>query len=204
MISSWESKTPVKVTRFKNFLKLHCLPDPVGVDYHKTLSSRCGDFQTWVNLVRRKDVAWVDVHGDTPLIAIIKEWPDEADERLLGSIIHDLINSGAELHMRDRRGYTALAAAVQRGLRPAVKALVNLGANLNSRSYHGTSILALAMAHLQRARKEGDIRRYGMIVSCMTYLSDKGAKTKPTVYEEFDSKAFRCQSLHGSKLWEMG
>jgi ankyrin repeat protein len=124
--------------------------------------------------------------GDSALITFVKHWPEE-DELEMASTIKKLIEAGAEVHMRDRNGDTALAIAARRGIRPAVVALLSFGANVNSRSYNGTGILSQATQQLELAKKHEEGSRYAMILSCIALLTDHGAKEKPTVYDEWMS-----------------
>jgi len=73
---------------------------------------------------------------------------------VLTIVIHTAV--GAQIHMRDRRGETALAIAAQRGLRPAVKTLIELGASIHTTNYRGTSILSNARKTMRRAKETGN------------------------------------------------
>ena len=59
-------------------------------------------------------------------------------------MIRCLLSDGCDINARDRQGYTALAIATRRGLRPIVSCLLNHGASMNTRSYHGTSTMSHA------------------------------------------------------------
>lgn len=127
----------------------------------------------------------VDVNGDSVLIYIVKEWRPIEDERQLATMITNLIRRGAEVHMRDRNGDTALAIATRRGLRPAVTALLSRGANPNTRNYQGRGILSQAMGYLRPANDGKKALQYARILSCMALLTDHGAKVEPNAYDEF-------------------
>ena len=129
----------------------------------------------------------VDVNGDSALIYIVKAWREKHDERQLAHIIEGLVTAGAEIPMRDRWGDTALAIAARRGLRPAVKTLLSRGANPNTRNYQGRGILSQATECLRRAKYEEKGNRYARILSCVTLLTDYGAKEEPSAYDEFMS-----------------
>jgi hypothetical protein len=78
-----------------------------------------------------------------------------------------------------------LAIAAFRGLRRAVSLLLIRKAWANTRSHHGISTLSHTTANLNQAQKAGNDRLYGIIVSCLTLITDSGTITKPTVYGEF-------------------
>jgi hypothetical protein len=142
----------------------------------------------WSRRLGMSDIAKeVDVNGDSALVYIVKAWREKHDERQLAHIISSLVTAGAEISMRDKWGDTALAIAARRGLRPAVKALLGHGANPNTRNYHGRGIISQARECLRRAKYEDKGRRYAMILSCITLLTDFGAKEDPTAYDEFIS-----------------
>ena len=165
----------------------HCDRGYQKVDYGAMLLFLNGGIKSFINTVRIISLAkWVDINGDTPLTALVKYWPETEDERQLLDMVLSLVRVGCDLHARDRQGCTALAVATRRGLRPAVDCLINLGANVNTRSYCGVSTLSRATNQsLPRAKKEGSIRLYGMIVSCISLITDHGAKMEPSVYDEF-------------------
>jgi hypothetical protein len=123
----------------------------------------------------------LDQDGDTKLIAMLKKWPQHPKSRIeLENIIQ-----GSDIHMRDERGYTALAIAARQGVREAVSLLLQQGANPNTRSYQKTSVIAHAATHLAQAEKENNDQMYSKILSCMTLLADNGAKHIATVYDEY-------------------
>jgi Ankyrin repeat len=129
----------------------------------------------------------LDINRDSALICIVKEWRPIEDERQLARMIGSLIRRGAEVHLRDRHGDTALAIAARRGLRPAVIALLDHGANPNTRNYQGRGILSQTMQHLRPAKHGKKALQYARILSCIALLTDHGAKEEPTTYDEFMS-----------------
>ena len=130
-------------------------------------------------------VKWVDRNGDTLLSAILKNWPWYVDDLILQQFVRRLLSLGSELHMRDRRGDTALAIAARRGFRAAVICLLRAGSNIHTRDYYGKGILRQARNCLLQARKEENDRLYAGILSCMTALVDAGAKKNPTDNDEW-------------------
>jgi hypothetical protein len=122
-----------------------------------------------------------EVNNDTRLISTLKAWKESP--RSLFAFEEPIQYS--EIHMRDQRGYTALAIAVRYGNRAAASFLLKHGANPNTRSYQKTSVYAHAAAYLARAQKEQNHSLYAGILSCMVLLTDHGAKVSPTVFDEY-------------------
>jgi ankyrin repeat protein len=125
----------------------------------------------------------LDENGDTKLIAILKTWPEQ--NKLLRSEKLNRLLGKHDIHMRDRRGYTALAIATRYGLRSVVKSLLEAHANPNTRSYQGTSVVAHGYVCLARAQKYGNNSLYARIMSCINLLTENGGDPEPTVLDEF-------------------
>jgi Ankyrin repeat len=158
----------------------------------------------WLALVTTfNHVTWVDINGDTLLTSFIKRWPDKYEGWLLERIISDLINVGAEIHMRDRCGHTPLAIAVRRGFTLTTTALLRAGANVNSRNYEGIDILSLSKESLREA-KRNDMVLYARILSCMNSIIDHGAKRDPTVYDEYMSREASARQPRAKREYELG
>jgi len=130
----------------------------------------------------------IEKSGDSSLIHLVKNWPEDGGESQLGLIIKAIFQCGAEVDLRDRNGDTALAIAAKRGLRPAVLCLIELDANPNSRDYQENGILSQATKCLLRTQT--DTKRYAGILSCIALLTDFGAKANPTVYDEWVAARF--------------
>lgn len=85
-----------------------------------------------------------DANGDTVLISTLRNWPHQSRHQVqIGNLIEI-----SDIHMRDRRGDTALAIAAGNGIREVVFLLLENGANPNSRSHQKTSVMAYAAANL--------------------------------------------------------
>lgn len=154
---------------------------------HTVLGVELLGLEDWLGMVKSKSLTkWVDINGDTPLTALVKYYPEIGGEEVMFRVmIRCLLSDGCDINARDRQGYTALAIATRRGLRPIVSYLLNHGASVNTRSYHGTSTMSHAAQCLHRAQKHRNEKLYGMIISCISLITDKGAKTEPSVYDEF-------------------
>jgi len=200
IISRWRAALLEKPSNNLHLLiHRYCNPEYQNVDYRATLLSLLNrrihhgllgtepiGLEDWLGMVTGKSLCkWVDIHGDTPLIALVRYYPEFGSEYRFRIMIGCLVADGCDVNARDRQGYTALAIATRRGLRPIVSCLLDHGASVNTRSYHGTSTMSLAARSLHRAQKHGKEKLYGMIISCISLITENGAKTEPSIYEEF-------------------
>jgi hypothetical protein len=200
IISSWRAALLEKPSNsLRLLIHQYCNPEYQNVDYRATLLSLLNrtihhgllgieliGLEDWLGMITGKLLCkWVDIHGDTPLITLVRYYPEFGSEERFRIRIGCLVADGCDVNARDRHGYTALAIATRRGLRPIVLCLLNHGASVNTRSYHGTSTMSLAARSLHRAQKLGKEKLYGMIISCISLITDNGAKTEPSVYDEF-------------------
>lgn len=146
----------------------------------------------WKILTQRQDLVnlaeEIEKSGDSSLIHLVKNWPEDGGESQLGLIIKAIFQCGDEVDMRDRNGNTALAIAAKRGLRPAVLCLIELNANPNSRDYQEIGILSQVTKCLLRTQT--DTKRYAGILGCIALLTDCGAKANPTAYDEWVAARF--------------
>ena len=142
----------------------------------------------WLHWVAQEDlISWIDVHGDTPLTALLKMWPsDMQDEFSLEHGVLQLTRKNPSLvSMRDRKGHTPLAIAAVRGSEQSMRFLLDSGANFNNRNYRGKGIIAQASERMELAKKKGVNRTYARILTCVNLLLDKGAELNPTEFDEF-------------------
>jgi hypothetical protein len=135
-----------------------------------------------IRLERR--LTWIDASGDTPLAALLKSplaATIPADS--LRKYVKRMLKLGAEIHIRDRNGDTALAIAARLGFHSVVTLLLEEGANVHSRDYLGVGILSQTERTMYLAA--GDEKLWAMIWSCRITLIDAGAKEKPTEQDEW-------------------
>lgn len=131
-----------------------------------------------------KGMTWVDCLGDTPLTAFLKsEQAGEDEEDSVKQRVEHMIGQGAEIHMRDRKGDTALAIAARRGFRTIVTLLLKKGSNANCRNYRRVGLLRQTMKSMREAW--GNDRLWAMIYSCHIALIDAGATSDPTDEDEW-------------------
>jgi len=133
----------------------------------------------------------LDCNGDSKLLATLRNWWPNGmkDAASMTALIEK-----SDIHLRDRRGYTALAIAVRHGIRDVAALLLKRGANPNSRSYHQTSIVAHASTCLARAQRSKNGILYAKIMSCMVLLADHGGKALVSVYDEYSVQNFTFRS----------
>jgi len=123
----------------------------------------------------------IDDNDNTSLIAALKMWRQQSlSPRELENLLRQ-----SNIHMRDNRGYTALAIAARYGVRNAATLLLKHGANPNTRSYQGTSVLEYATACLYQAKNEKKDQLYANILACVVLLADNGAKAVASVFDEY-------------------
>jgi hypothetical protein len=182
--------------RIEAFLATFQTPEKDVVDFRSLLAEASDKWQTCVEgILARGQASRIDNNGDTALIALVKRWNYDHDERLLADAIQHMVSQGAEVHMRDRVGDTALAIAMRRGLRPAVTTLVTLGASLYSRNYQKIGILSQANKCLLQATEVGADRIYSMILSCIVFFTDHCDTTGIHEYREWGAPWVGLQDL---------
>jgi len=160
------------------------------VSFRQRLESVGWKSEPFLEYVRRSSLLdWIDVHGDTPLLTILKKLPTGINDIDLTKCVINFLAAGVDVNMRDRRGNTALAIAVVRGVRPVAEALLNKGAMPNSRNYAGHGIIILALARTRWAKKRrGKTKLFAAIMSCVMLLIDVGAKSEPSERDEWLSQ----------------
>jgi ankyrin repeat protein len=155
----------------------------LDINFLVKLGETVGNWQIWKDWVATAwRSTWVDLNGDTALLALIKSWSFEDDESLLVDLVDYLVKIGAQIHSRDRSGNTALAIASIRGFRLVVTILLGLNASAHSCNYCGATILMQGRGILFQAQRRGDDRFYASVLSCIVLLIDSGA-------EEFEANS---------------
>lgn len=136
------------------------------------------------NLVNQGvDVNNYDIYGSTVLMAFITHLSDGEDDKTLARILRHLIQSGANIHWRNRQGETALHIALRLGRKVATRVLLDHGANVHSRTLQGEGILLVAQSHYLKARHSPQL--YASIMVCMALAIDNGAVPSPTIVQEW-------------------
>ncbi|KUJ20736.1 ankyrin [Mollisia scopiformis] len=137
-----------------------------------------------------------DKHGSTPLMSFITHWPTK-DEALTTALLNRLIAAGANIHLRNRLGETALHIAVKLGHRAATKVLLSHGANVHARTSTGHGILALGTRYSNRAVHDEVL--YAQISLCVCLVANAGAVSAPTILHEWASSDFRVLPDQGPR-----
>jgi hypothetical protein len=151
----------------------------IDINFRSKLDETTGNWEIWNAWVATAGRStWVDLDGDTALIALIKYWTFDTDEFLLVELVKQLVIIGAQIRSRDRSGDTALTIASMRGFRLVVNVLLEAGASAYSKNYRGVPVLKEARKAMFQARKSGNDRLYATILSCIVLLVDSGANER--------------------------
>ncbi|KAH7336417.1 hypothetical protein BKA65DRAFT_553069 [Rhexocercosporidium sp. MPI-PUGE-AT-0058] len=127
-----------------------------------------------------------DSQGSTVLMAFVVHLVDGEDDKLLTDMLNFLIDSGANLHRRNRKGETALHIAVRLGRKVATLVLLNKGANVHARTCDEKGVLALGKWHYLKARDDTPL--YASIIACMALCMKFGAVSAPTWVQEWSTE----------------
>jgi len=105
-----------------------------------------------VNLLNRGvDVNAFDCRGETPLHTLLSHVRRYDEDSTIALFIKLMVlgDHGADLHLRDRNGNTALHLACKSGRVPCVEMLLAMEANVNARNYSGLSAIAEARREME-------------------------------------------------------
>jgi hypothetical protein len=165
------------MSQIKELLARYRRPGLLKLSFRETLAIRDWTPAMWVRWLQEANlITWIDTHGDTPLIALLKNRRTEDQQSALSEMIPELVKLGVDVNMHDRKGHTALAVAAIRGSKLFVQALLDSGASINSINYHGTDIVSMATLRMRMARREGKTQCYARILSCVNLLVDSGGR----------------------------
>lgn len=127
-----------------------------------------------------------DENGNTPLMAFVAELPEDDDYKLPPQILKLLLEKGANIHARNRRGETALHIAVRCGRKLAMRTLCENQANVHARDSVGRSLLDVADVKMMNCDSDEHMRDYAHYEACRAWLSGKGmALQSPSVLHEW-------------------
>ncbi|KAK2607305.1 hypothetical protein N8I77_005989 [Diaporthe amygdali] len=137
------------------------------------------------------DVNHYDHKGDTVLINFASQLSDEQDDKSgqhIGRILDLLIEKGAMIDARNRRGETALLVAARSGNKHVVSKLLDKGANLHARDKYGRAIMAIIDAQIALSSK--DLPSYGRLEAVRAAvlakkLEEKGVQDEPNFFDEW-------------------
>lgn len=116
---------------------------------------------------------------------------DDQDDKTgqnIGNILDILIEKGATIDARNRRGETALLIAAQCGNKHVVSNLLDKGANLYARDKHGRGVMAIIDAQIAQASR--DLPSYGRLEAVRAAvlakkLDEKGGNDEPSFLDEW-------------------
>jgi len=139
-------------------------------------------------LASNVDVNAYDLEGDTVLMAFVANLPEDEDYKCPVSILQLLIDQGADISARNRRGQTALHVAAQHGRKLALRTLVQNGANANARDHRGKTVPEVLADRLGCSTDDKQIAHYE---ACYAWMSGQwfpnvgNFSAKPTTVEEW-------------------
>lgn len=152
---------------------------PARLSYLENLTTRA--------LTHPVDINHYDKHGNTVLMAFITHISDDQDDKskTLVAILETLVNEGARLEARNRRGETALLVAARLGRKAALTTLLENRANVYARDVKGRGILEIVDETCRGAR---DVALYARLEACRALLTGSrgcGVVLKPTALMEW-------------------
>jgi hypothetical protein len=144
--------------------------------------------------VGKVDVNNYDKYGNNVLMAFVAHLDDGEDDKALTKLLQLLINNGADIHRRNRRGETALHVAVRLGRKIATKVLLENGANVHARTIEGKGVLAVGEEHSLGAVEDQHL--YSSILACMAIAIRCGAVAAPDLVREWSLSSVRgCANI---------
>ena len=136
---------------------------------------------------RGVDLNSYDRDGRTPLLAHLQGCGTTEDEDSIQPIVKLLVEGGADVHMCDRDGNTALYHAVSKGFSKCVSILLQHGAHVNFVGKDGRSLRRIAQESLQTHFRVSDDsvwvklqQRLGILSAMVAYK----AELEPTTLQQ--------------------
>jgi len=148
-------------------------PGLLQTNFRESLEKLGWTPRAWIKWIQETNLTnWIDIHGDTPLTALLKNRRNEDQQPALANIIPKLVQLGVDVNMRDRKGHTAIAIAAIRGSLSCVQALLESGASLDVVNYNGRDIVSMAWWRMKVAKLQGKTECYARILACANLLVD--------------------------------
>ncbi|KAL1847973.1 hypothetical protein VTK73DRAFT_10242 [Phialemonium thermophilum] len=158
------------------------------VNRRPTMTRRLEYLEGLLSMDPPVDVNHYDQQGNTVLMAFIMAQPDSADDKkahTLRTILRRLVEAGARIEARNRRGETALLVAARLGRKIALVTLLGLGANVHARDAEGRGVLQILDVHTFAAKD--DMALYARLEACRGLLTGRetGVVQFPTIVQEW-------------------
>lgn len=188
--SSPDPNNPTSPVNTKGSLKRKHGKDDVEKPISKRLQYLNG-LLTPVTFTHSPDVNHYDKKGNTVLMAFATHLLDDQDDKTgqnIGKILDLLIQNGAKVDARNRRGETALLVAARCGNKHVVSNLLDKGANLYARDKHGRGIMAIIDAQISQSSR--DLPSYGRLEAVRAAvlakkLEERGGNDEPSFLDEW-------------------
>lgn len=135
------------------------------------------------------DVNHYDKKGQTVLMAFAVHLTDDQDKQghHVAKIIDLLLDRGANIEARNRRGETALLIAAKHGNKHIVGKLLEKGANIHARDVKGRGIMGILEWCIEQSSR--DLPSYGRLEAVRGMLAkkfeDTGAEDEPSLWHEW-------------------
>ena len=136
-----------------------------------------------------------DKFGDPELLRYVSNAPPLAP---LDTMLTALEKQKANVNHRDRVGCSALHLAAALGCIAITKYLLENGANVHARDKESKGVLAAINANLKYSAMHPS--KYGRILACKALVTDAGAKSKPTKYDEWDTQEYKRSYANTSRV----
>lgn len=146
---------------------------------HRAVNDRRGDLvkatlskaKTYVSDLMEVgvDVNSYNSFGNTVLMDFVAFVPEDADDLHANAILQFLIDAGARLEARNRRGETAFLVAARCGRRAAMNTLIRAGSRVKVTNLQGHN--ALTILRYCRTHPEAEVDHYADFESCSALLS---------------------------------
>ncbi|ROW03710.1 hypothetical protein VMCG_05381 [Cytospora schulzeri] len=188
--SSPDLNNPKSPVSTKGSLKRKHGKDDVDKPISKRLQFLRG-LLTPVTYTQSPDVNHYDKQGNTVLMAFATHLLDEQDDKTgqnIGKILDLLLENGANIDARNRRGETALLIAARCGNKHVVSNLLDRGANLYARDKYGRGVMAIIDTQISQSSK--DLPSYGRLEAVRAAvlakkLEERGGNDEPSFLDEW-------------------
>lgn len=170
------SPNPCGVKRKRSTKAKPSPDDPAPINRHVQFLS---SILTPVSKINPPDVNHYNYAGYTVLMNFAAHLADDTDDKAgknIHSIVDLLLDKGADIHGRNRRGETALHVAAKLGHKHVVNKLMERGANLHARDRRGRDVLGVIDAAIEGCAR--NLPLYGRLEAARALVAKKLEEVK--------------------------